>query len=356
LFFQSNLSSFISNPTNKKKNLSHSLYVKKASISIMDRRNPFHHHHHHHQLHHLIQQQQLPPPPQSTMAAMDPGGGGGGGERIPQWSIEETKELLDIREELDQTFMETKRNKLLWEVVAAKMADKGFARSAEQCKSKWKNLVTRYKACETTEPEAIRQQFPFFNEIQSIFAARMQRMLWSEPSTSSKRKHHEFSSDEEEEEEEEEAEEPNQDINEELLSLVETHKKEVDVITASTSTNPRKRAKKGKGVTGSAKAENAGSTLKMLLEDFMKQTVKMDNEWRDAWEMKEKEREKRETEWRRRMAELEEERAAAERRWMEREEERRLREEARAQKRETLIDALLNKLNRDHDDDRHQGF
>ena len=108
----------------------------------MDRRNPFHHHEH--QLYHLIQQQQLPLPPQSTMAAMD-SGGAGGGERIPQWSIEETKELLGIREELDQTFMETKRNKLLWEVVAAKMADKGFARSAEQCKSKWKNLVTRYK-------------------------------------------------------------------------------------------------------------------------------------------------------------------------------------------------------------------
>ncbi|CAH8338166.1 unnamed protein product [Eruca vesicaria subsp. sativa] len=109
----------------------------------MDRRsNPFHHHHHH-QLHHLIQQQQLPPSPQSTTAAMDLGGGGG--ERIPQWSIDETKELLGIREELDQTFMETKRNKLLWEVVASKMADKGFARSAEQCKSKWKNLVTRYK-------------------------------------------------------------------------------------------------------------------------------------------------------------------------------------------------------------------
>ena len=106
----------------------------------MDRRNPFHLHDH--QLYQLFQQQQLTPPPQSTTAAMDLGGGG---ERIPKWSIDETKELLGIREELDQTFMETKRNKLLWEVVAAKMADKGFARSAEQCKSKWKNLVTRYK-------------------------------------------------------------------------------------------------------------------------------------------------------------------------------------------------------------------
>lgn len=56
------------------------------------------------------------------------------------------------------------------------------------------------------------------------------------------------------------------------------------------------------------------------------------------------------------MAELEEERAAAERMWMEREDERRLREEARAQKRDTLIGILLNKLNKDHNDDQHQGF
>ena len=50
-----------------------------------------------------------------------------------------------IRAELDPTFMETKRNKLLWEVIATKMKDKGYNRSAEQCKCKWKNLVTRYK-------------------------------------------------------------------------------------------------------------------------------------------------------------------------------------------------------------------
>ncbi|XP_013619736.1 PREDICTED: trihelix transcription factor GT-3a-like [Brassica oleracea var. oleracea] len=310
----------------------------------MDRRNPFHLHDH--QLYQLFQQQQLTPPPQSTTAAMDLGGGG---ERIPKWSIDETKELLGIREELDQTFMETKRNKLLWEVVACKMADKGFARNAEQCKSKWKNLVSRYKVCETTEPEPIRQQFPFYNEIQSIFTARMQRMLWSEPRTSSKRKHNQFSSDEEVEE----VEELNQDINEELLSFVETHKKDAEVITTSTFTNPKKRAKKGKGTS---KAEVAGSTLKEMLEDFMRQTVKMEKEWRDAWEMKAREKEKREKEWQRRMAELEEERAAAERRWMEREDERRLREEARAQKRDTLIDVLLNQINRDQDDDQHQGF
>jgi hypothetical protein len=66
-------------------------------------------------------------------------------DRFPQWSIQETKEFLMIRSELDQTFMETKRNKQLWEVISNNMKEKGYHRSAEQCKCKWKNLVTRYK-------------------------------------------------------------------------------------------------------------------------------------------------------------------------------------------------------------------
>lgn len=69
----------------------------------------------------------------------------GGGDRFPQWSLNETREFLAIRAELDRTFMETKRNKLLWDVISSKMKEKGFIRSAEQCKCKWKNLVTRYK-------------------------------------------------------------------------------------------------------------------------------------------------------------------------------------------------------------------
>lgn len=67
------------------------------------------------------------------------------GDRFPQWSLNETKEFLAIRAELDRTFMETKRNKLLWDVISSKLKEKGFNRSADQCKCKWKNLVTRYK-------------------------------------------------------------------------------------------------------------------------------------------------------------------------------------------------------------------
>lgn len=100
------------------------------------------HQHHLHQLqylnkHHPHHHPQSQTPEIASAAAV--------GDRFPQWSIEETKELIGIRGELDQTFMETKRNKLLWEVVSNKMRDKSFHRSPEQCKCKWKNLVTRFK-------------------------------------------------------------------------------------------------------------------------------------------------------------------------------------------------------------------
>lgn len=89
--------------------------------------------HHHHLLHHQLQHQQLSV---NTETGVD---------RFPQWSMQETRDFLMIRAELDPTFMETKRNKLLWELISTKMKEKGYNRSAEQCKCKWKNLVTRYK-------------------------------------------------------------------------------------------------------------------------------------------------------------------------------------------------------------------
>ncbi len=66
-------------------------------------------------------------------------------ERIPQWGYQETKEFIAARAELEKDFSQTKRNKTLWQLIAGKMKEKGFHRSADQCKCKWKNLVNRYK-------------------------------------------------------------------------------------------------------------------------------------------------------------------------------------------------------------------
>ncbi|KAK7395100.1 hypothetical protein VNO78_15642 [Psophocarpus tetragonolobus] len=277
-----------------------------------------HLHHHHRQQHHHQQQQQQHHHPHSisTSANVE------ATDRFPQWSIQETKEFLVIRAELDQTFMETKRNKQLWEVISNRMKEKGYHRSAEQCKCKWKNLVTRYKGCETMEPEAMRQQFPFYNELQTIFTARMQRMLWAEAEGGSKKKGVHLSSDEEEEGNEESEGD---------------HK----------SSMSRKK-KKGKMVIGGGSG-NTGNleSLKEIMEEFMRQQIQMEAQWMEAFEARESERRLKEMEWRQTMEALENERIMMDQRWREREEQRRIREEVRADKRDALITALLNKLRRE---------
>lgn len=252
-------------------------------------------------------------------------------DRFPQWSVQETKEFLMIRAELDRTFMETKRNKLLWEVISTKMKEKGFNRSAEQCKCKWKNLVTRYKGCETMEPEAMRQQFPFYNELQAIFTARMQRMLWAEAegaASGSKKKAAQLSSDEEEDIEDSEGE-----IKGNIRKKIKKSSKS-NITGSSTS-----------GV-GSGSGNNFNH-LKEILDDFMKQQLQIEVQWREAFEARENERRLKEMEWRQHMEALENERILMEQRWREREEQRRMREEARAEKRDALITALLSKIRRE---------
>ncbi|KAF3449529.1 hypothetical protein FNV43_RR10258 [Rhamnella rubrinervis] len=280
-------------------------------------------HHPHHHLHHQQQQQQLQQHPSSISVNVDVG------DRFPQWSIQETKELLMIRAELDRTFMETKRNKLLWEVIATKMKEKGYNRSPEQCKCKWKNLVTRYKGCETMEAEAMRQQFPFYNELQAIFAARMQRMLWAEAEggggSSKKTKAVALSSDDDEDHEESEGDQK-----------------------GNTISRKKKKVKTNIGTSGSSVSGLSSiNSLKEILEDFMKQQMQMEMQWREAFEARENERRLKEMEWRQTMEALENERLMMDRRWREREEQRRMREDARAEKRDALITALLNKLRRE---------
>ncbi|KAL6520908.1 Trihelix transcription factor GT-3b [Orobanche gracilis] len=259
---------------------------------------------------------------------------GGSDNRFPQWSNEETQDFLMIRAELDQTFMETKRNKLLWEVISTRMREKGYNRSADQCKCKWKNLVTRYKGCETMEAEGLRQQFPFYNELQAIFTGRMQRMLWQEAeggggggggSTGSRKKTtSQFSSDEEDE---------NYDYTSE----------------GEKCPGGSKRKKKMKITNTNSNNNNSSMVIingiREMMDEFMKQQMEVEMQWLKAYERREEERRVKEMEWREKMEALENERIMMERRWREREEQRKIREEQRADKRDALITALLNNLN-----------
>ena len=62
-----------------------------------------------------------------------------------QWGQEETRELIRIRGDMERDSAASKRSKALWEAVSAAMLGRGFSRTPDQCKCKWKNLLNRYK-------------------------------------------------------------------------------------------------------------------------------------------------------------------------------------------------------------------
>ncbi|KAF3447899.1 hypothetical protein FNV43_RR08606 [Rhamnella rubrinervis] len=254
-----------------------------------------------------------------------------------QWSQEETKELIRIRAELERDSTVAKRGKTLWEAVSSRMLARGFSRTSDQCKCKWKNLLNRYKGKETSDPEDGRQ-CPFFEELHALFTERennMKRLLLESEVGSAQSKKRvkrsnagqssdEFSDDEGEDE---------FDTDEEMPA----------------KSNPRKR-KAGKiAVDKFSRATstafgNGGTTIHEMLKEFFHQQQIMDIQWREMMERREYERQLFEQEWRQKMEKLERERLMVEQAWREKEEQRRMREEIRAERRDTLLTTLLDKL------------
>ncbi len=105
----------------------------------------------------------------------------------------------------------------------------------------------------------------------------------------------------------------------------------------------RKSRKSDKGQRVTAEKFRANS-MQEVLEGFFQQQQRAEEHWHDAVERREHEWHMREQEWRDAMEKLEQERITREQGWHEREEQRRAREEARAQKRDELFAALLSKL------------
>ncbi|KAG8377032.1 hypothetical protein BUALT_Bualt09G0125900 [Buddleja alternifolia] len=179
----------------------------------------------------------------------------------------------------------------------------------------------------------MRQQFPFYNELQSIFATRMQRMLWLEAegggaATSSKKKSTaQFSSDEEDENDDSEGE-----------KLGGNAKKKRKVKGLNTNNNPS---------TPAGTTNPIINGIREMMDEFMRQQMQMEMQWMKAYEAREEERRVKEMEWRQTMEALENERIMMDKRWREREEQRKVREEARAEKRDALVTVLLNKLRRE---------
>ncbi|MED6183806.1 hypothetical protein PIB30_041179 [Stylosanthes scabra] len=251
----------------------------------------------------------------------------------PQWSQQETREFIAIRAELERDFTASKRNKTLWEVVSSKMRERGFRRSPEQCKCKWKNLVNRYKGKETSDPEHSRQ-CPFFEELHAVFTERarnMQRLLLETEARSAQTKKgvKRSSGERSSEEYSEDDEEVEDDSEEERPSRSNARKRKVDKSDKSSKAN---------------NPSNTASSIQDMLNEFFQQQLRMEMQWREMMDRRAQERQLFEQEWRHTMEKLERERLMIEQTWREREEQRRIREESRAERRDALLTTLLNKL------------
>ncbi|KAI9083933.1 hypothetical protein K1719_034191 [Acacia pycnantha] len=263
-------------------------------------------------------------------------------ERVPaqpQWSQQETREFIAIRAELERDFTASKRNKTLWEVVSAKMRERGFRRSPEQCKCKWKNLVNRYKGKETSDPEHGRQ-CPFFEELHAIFAQRaqnMQRLLLESEgrSTQTKKGMKRVSGDRSSEEFSEDDDEVEDDSEEEKPVRSNPRKRKADKVAME---------KSSRASNASDAISNTANSIQEMLKEFFQQQLRMEVQWREMMERRAHERQLFEQEWRQSMEKLERERLMTEQAWREREEQRRMREENRAERRDVLLTTLLNKL------------
>ncbi|KAI3453932.1 hypothetical protein Pfo_010595 [Paulownia fortunei] len=315
---------------------------------------------HHHQVHHPIMIPLPPPPSLIPFSASGGGGDGGGGggadeddfprrdERFPQWSNQETRDFIEIRAQLEWDFTTAKRNKNLWEMVANRMREKGYRRTTDQCKCKWKNLVNRYKGQEASDVDNGRQ-CPFFDELHAVFTARANRMQQAQlnaetgilkgrkrlTNVSEDQSHEEFSEQEDEEE-------------------IEVNQAGKGRVVPKRKAGREKRQKIGEkennliqSLTNVNKNDSILHGLQELLGNFILQQQRIDMQWRESMEKRAEERDLFEQEWRQKMEKLERERLMMEQAWREREEQRRLREESRAQKRDALLTTLLNKLIRD---------
>ncbi|KAM3270738.1 trihelix transcription factor GT-3b isoform X1 [Capsicum chacoense] len=270
--------------------------------------------------------------------------------RVPPWSNQEIRDFIAIRGELQIEFSSTKRSNLknLWEIVGVWMNEKGYRRSGEQCKSKWKNLITRYKGKGTSDPDN-GGQFPYFADLHALFSSNTNnaQRLQLEPEAGSqqvrkrpRRTSGDHSSEEISEDEEGYANESDEGkLARSNVARKKKTEKEKRPRTSNAEKPPRQASLGSINNTG-----RAVDNIQEMLREFLQQQLSIDMQWREAMEKRTREREVFEQEWRSSMEKLERDRMMMEQSWREREEQRRAREESRAEKRDALLSTLLNKL------------
>ncbi|CAI7886082.1 unnamed protein product [Closterium sp. NIES-53] len=110
-------------------------------------------------------------------------------DRQSHWGFHETKELIALRAEMEREFVPARTSNHVWETISLRMKEKGYRRTPNQCKCKWKVLVNRYKVPAAQRPPHYgnkelsadgSRSCPFFDELDAIFKQRalsMDRLL-----------------------------------------------------------------------------------------------------------------------------------------------------------------------------------
>nr|GEX56735.1 trihelix transcription factor GT-3b-like [Tanacetum cinerariifolium] len=271
------------------------------------------------------------PPQEQQHPVIIPGGVGEVEEygRVAAWSERETRDLIAIRGELEGDFVVSKRNKGLWEVVGVKMKELGYARSGDQCKCKWKNLVTRYKGKETSDRDSTRS-FPFFNELHTLFtstSANTPQTPFDPEATSSQSKSRKRVT-----------------RTDSYQSLEEISEDEDEKNITKLTMPARKKPEREKHPQTSKPPTSGNNSIQEILQNFFQQQQTIDNQWRQLMDKHAYERQLFDQEWRQSMEKLEIERMRMDQSWREKEEQRKIREESRAERRDALLTLLLNKL------------
>lgn len=171
------------------------------------------------------------------------------------------------------------------------------------------------------------KQFPFYEEMRTIFSRRIDRSLAMEKKRCKgvQGEGKEWMNEDDEEKDDNEEEEEEEDEYEQN-ALEEKGKKK------------RKMTDKRRGIEWE---------VKLALHAIVKQQMEMQTKWVKESEAREAQRREKEEQWRHTMISLCEERLALTRRWRNREDERSARAEARAERQDSLITAILAKLSED---------
>lgn len=89
------------------------------------------------------------------------------GVRRNKWRPEEVKKLIKMRWELHSKFQVVKGRMALWKEISAHLANEGFNRSPDQCKSLWSSLLQKYKESKSGNSQ---KSWPYFEEMNKILS------------------------------------------------------------------------------------------------------------------------------------------------------------------------------------------